>query len=77
MIRYCTECGKKLQLVRAYTDTKTLYDALTGQPHVETKDIEIYQCPDYKSGYSDRFWSVHDSVMFVNGDRKTEANYYD
>ncbi len=62
-ILYCTECGKKLNLLRAFTTTR--YDRNTGEASIVIN--EIYGCKDYMSGYSDRVWHVHDMIRVRDG----------
>ncbi len=63
MTRYCTECGEVMVVNRQYMDTKTIYDSYTGKPTAINTEVTILRCPHYASGYSDRFWSVHDELI--------------
>lgn len=58
--KYCRLCGEKLVISNEFTESK--FDEDTGQK-VEIKHV-VTRCPNFVSGYSDRYYQHHD--MRVN-----------
>ena len=60
---FCTICGKLLQFVFRKSTQK--FERMTGAHY--TIEQDVYQCPDYVDGYSDRAWHSHDKVVVRDG----------